>query len=71
MGLQSNTRHLLTGGTRSSIIEYHFRSFRELYDKKILTADRHHSSAGEWVMIVSPEDKFYSVLRRQSRVAVS
>ena len=31
-------------------VEYHLLSWRELYDKPILTADRHSSSAGEWVI---------------------
>jgi hypothetical protein len=33
-----------------SPVEFYFLSRRELYDSTILTADRHHSSAGEWVV---------------------
>jgi len=40
-------------------VEYHLLSWRELYDKSILTADRYSSSAGEWV-VQSTKD-FYQV----------
>lgn len=55
MSLASNTRRLLqqpegakeSGSTR---VEYHLLSWRELYDKSILTVDRHSSGAAEWVI---------------------
>jgi hypothetical protein len=34
----------------STHAEFHFLSERELYDNTIMTVDRHHSSAGEWVV---------------------
>lgn len=40
-------------------VEYHLLSWRELYDKSILSADRHHSSAGEWVL--HGDGHFYTV----------
>lgn len=55
MALAWNTRQLIAAGSsgvagRHTPIEFHFLSRRELYDCTILTADRHHSSAGEWAM---------------------
>src|SRR5262245_38211076 len=55
MALQWNTRQLmLPKSTGESVIptpvEFHFLSRRELYDSTIVTADRHHSSAGEWAV---------------------
>jgi hypothetical protein len=55
MALQWNTRQLmLSKSTGESVsptpVEFHFLSRRELYDNMIVTADRHHSSAGEWVV---------------------
>jgi hypothetical protein len=44
----------------SSRVEFHFLSGRELYDEMILSPDRHHSSAGEWVLLPRPRN-FYSV----------
>lgn len=46
------------GGERIAV-EYHFLSWRELYDRSIITADRHHSSAGEWVL--QGDRHFYTV----------
>jgi len=55
MGLASNTRRLMSVGPKGERIapipvEFHFLSHRELYDNTIVTVDRHHSSAGEWVV---------------------
>jgi hypothetical protein len=54
MSLAWNTRLLLSPKMQDQPItpvpvEFHFLSHRELYDNTILTVDRHHSSAGEWV----------------------
>ena len=54
MALAWNTRKLVLaesddGAETPTPIEFHFLSRRELYDNSILTADRHSSSAGEWV----------------------
>lgn len=40
-------------------VEYHLLSWRELYDKSIITADRYSSGAGEWV--IRSSKKFYQV----------
>lgn len=63
-GIAWNTGQLLCAATSDAPIErtpveYHLRSWRELYDKAILSADRHHSSAGEWV--VHGDGHFYTV----------
>ena len=39
--------------------KYHLRSWRELYDRSIITADRHHSSMHEWVL--RGDRHFYTV----------
>lgn len=55
MAIERNTKRLLAAaageqtGDRTPV-EYHLLSWRELYDKSIITADRHHSGAGEWVL---------------------
>ena len=58
MELVVNTRKLLSPKSKenesklaSTLIEFHFSSRRELYDSTILTADRYHSGAGEWVAL--------------------
>jgi hypothetical protein len=43
----------------STPVEYHLPSWRELYDKSIIPADRYSSGAGEWV--VSGDRHFYRV----------
>jgi hypothetical protein len=51
MSLRWNTCKLLSPeGQRGIPVEFHFLSGRELFDSTILSADRHHSSAGEWVV---------------------
>jgi hypothetical protein len=40
-------------------VEYHLLSWRELYDKSIITADRYSSGAGEWV--IQSSKTFYQV----------
>jgi hypothetical protein len=65
VGLAWNTKRLLAaqaeGETaRGSRVEYHFLSGRRLFDATIVTADRNHSSAGEWVVLPAEAD-FYSV----------
>ena len=52
-----STRH--RDSSKRVPVEYHLLSWRELYDKSILTADRYSSSAGEWV--VSSTKDFYQV----------
>jgi hypothetical protein len=42
-------------------VEYHFLSWRELYDKSILTADRYSSGSAEWVIRSQGIDGFYTV----------
>ncbi len=64
MALEWNTKQLLAAapGTEAgerTAVEYHLLSWRELYDKSIVTADRHHSSAGEWLLRGDPH--FYTV----------
>jgi hypothetical protein len=64
MSLAWNTRRLLsptTGGEapERTAVEYHLRSWRELYDKSILSADRYSSSAGQWV--IRGDGHFYTV----------
>lgn len=64
MGIVWNTRQLQSAaGSGAAVertsVEYHLHSWRELYDKSILSADRHHSSAGEWV--VHGDGHFYTV----------
>jgi hypothetical protein len=65
MGLAWNTREWLAaqaGGkaATASNIEFHFLSGKELFDETYISADRHHSSAGEWVVLPRPSG-FYSV----------
>lgn len=50
---------LHTDSSKRVSVEYHLLSWRELYDKSILTADRYSSSAGEWV--VQSKKDFYQV----------
>src|SRR5467141_3457756 len=55
MAIERNTKRLLAAAAgkqagESTPVEHHLLSWRELYDKLIFTADRHHSSAGEWVL---------------------
>jgi hypothetical protein len=61
MALAWNTRELLSPrcGEAPTQVEFHFASRREIYDSTIITADRHHSSAGEWA--VYGHDPWYSV----------
>src|SRR5713101_1345063 len=62
MSLVTNTKRLLesTGSDEDGArIEYGLLSWRELYDGSIITADRHHSSAGEWV--IRGDRRFYTV----------
>lgn len=64
MDLASNTRRLLehrsnTVSAESTHIEYHLLSWRELYDKSIITADRYSSGASRWVIRGGKE--FYTV----------
>lgn len=64
MSLAWNTEQLLSAAAGKTVpehtaVEYHFLSWRELYDKTIITADRHHSSAGEWVVL--GDRHFYTV----------
>jgi len=62
MALAWNTRQLILSGSTGSgatPVEFHFLSRRELYDSTIISADRHHSSAGEWA--VHGDHHWYSV----------
>jgi hypothetical protein len=65
MALVWNTRQLLNSSPTEpkrdapTPVEFHFLSRRELYDNTIITADRHHSSAGEWVIF--GDHRWYSV----------
>jgi hypothetical protein len=64
MSLAWNTRKLLSAAAGKELpertaVEYHLRSWRELYDKSILSADRYSSSAGEWV--IRGNGHFYTV----------
>jgi hypothetical protein len=64
MSLAWNTEQLLNALAGKTVpartaVEYHFLSWRELYDKSILSADGHHSSAGEWVL--RGDRHFYTV----------
>lgn len=64
MDLSSNTRHLLgliqpAESIKSIPIEYHLLSWRELYDKSIITTDRYSSHAAQWV--IQGEKQFYRV----------
>lgn len=68
MALVWNTQQLLSKmddklAERSSV-EFHFLSRRELYDGCIKTADRHHSSAGEWVVLGDSHWYTVSVMTR-------
>jgi hypothetical protein len=70
MAIERNTKRLLAAaageeaGERTPV-EYHLLRWRELYDKSIITVDRHHSSAGEWVLRGDPH--FYTVTVTQSQ----
>ena len=65
MGLAWNTREWLKAEARGDLskgskIEFHFSSGKELFDETLISVDRHHSSAGQWV--ISPkQSRFYSV----------
>lgn len=64
MSLRKNTTQLVSSGpdttqADSAAIEYHLLSWRELYDKSIVTADRYSSGAGEW--IIRGDKHFYTV----------
>ena len=64
MDLASNTRHLLglirsAKSVESTANEYHLLSWRELYDKSIITADRYSSDAARWV--IQGGKQFYTV----------
>jgi len=64
MSLAWNTEQLLNAASGKTApartaVEYHLLSWRELYDKSIISADRHHSSAGEWV--IRGDRHFYTV----------
>jgi hypothetical protein len=53
MGLAAKARQLMSAepkAERPIPVEIHFLSYRELYDDSIFSVDRHHSSAGEWVV---------------------
>lgn len=64
MSLAWNTEQLLNAAEGKTVpdrtaVEYHFHSWRELYDKSIISPYRHHSSAGEWVLY--GDRHFYTV----------
>lgn len=64
MSLAENTKGLLatdSGGIAGerTAVEYHFLSWRELYDKTIVTADRYSSGSAKWV--VKGGRHFYTV----------
>jgi hypothetical protein len=64
LAIERNTKRLLAAAAGENAgertpVEYHILSWRELYDKSIITADRHHSSAGEWVLW--GDSHFYTV----------
>ena len=64
MSLAWNTKQLLAQAAGEKVpefraVEYHLLSWRELYDKSIITADRYSSGAGEWV--ISGDRHFYTV----------
>ena len=66
MSLIWNTRKLLgiessDEAAKRTTVEYHFLSWRELYDKSILTADRYSSGAAQWVVQSGGIDGFYTV----------
>jgi hypothetical protein len=54
MSLAWNTKQLLdasaTTADSSTPVEYHLQTGRELYDARIISANRYTSSAGEWVV---------------------
>lgn len=63
MALAWNTREWLAHArseTSGSKIEFHFLRGKALFDETGISPDRHHSSAGEWVMLPRPSG-FYSV----------
>jgi hypothetical protein len=53
MSLLSNTQSLLAkpAGQAPHPAEFHFLTYRELYDSSIVSVNCYHSSAGEWVLI--------------------
>jgi hypothetical protein len=64
LAIERNTKRLLAAAAGENAgertpVECHILSWRELYDKSIITADRHHSSAGEWVLW--GDSHFYTV----------
>jgi hypothetical protein len=64
VSLAANTRLLLKSDPAAATVhrvrvEYHLLSGRELYDNTILTPDRHHSSAGRW--IIGPHNPPYEI----------
>jgi hypothetical protein len=64
MGLAQNTKQLVDAAAATQVaertaVEYHFLSWRELYDKSIITADRYSSGAAEWVL--RGDRHFYTV----------
>lgn len=63
MSLALNTKKLLAAAGspagESTQVEYHFLSWRELYDKRFLTADRYSSGTAEWVLY--GDRHFYSL----------
>jgi hypothetical protein len=64
VSLAWNTSQLLSAGVDSPTeeripIEYHLLTGRELYDAKIISADRYSSGAAEWVFRGAPH--FYTV----------
>jgi hypothetical protein len=54
LSLALNTKKLLAAAGsptgESTQVEYHFLSWRELYDKRFITADRYSSGTAEWVL---------------------
>jgi hypothetical protein len=54
LSLALNTKKLLMAAGspagESTQVEYHFLSWRELYDKRFITADRYSSGTAEWVL---------------------
>jgi hypothetical protein len=54
LSLALNTKKLLAAAGsptgKSNHVEYHYLSWRELYDKRFITADRYSSGTAEWVL---------------------
>lgn len=64
MSLARNTNLLLAATSDTDVsgrtaVEYHLLTWRELYDKSIITADRSSSGSGEWVL--RGDRHFYTV----------